>query len=174
MDDRLGREGGGKEVGPIRGEREGRRGVRVAHQGVHLLVFAEVDNLELGPDMVKNCTKVDGTMVTHVDLVVQRTRVYARAVCTPAYRGYGAAQLIHAHWVLRALIASLPDADRAVVPASSDKLDPSAACERSVQGINDTAVGVEFTHTLAGREVRDTEGVVCRDSVHELGRKRPL
>ena len=76
--------------------------------------------------------------------------------------------------LLRALVAPLPHANRAVVTAGGDELDASASCESSVEGINDTTVSVEFTHTLAGREVCDVQGVVGGDGVQDLGRERPL
>ena len=109
-----------------------------------------------------------------MDLIVQGPRIYARAVCAPANRGDRAAKLVYAHGVFRALVAALPDADGAVVTAGGDKLDARTACEGSVEGINDTAVSVEFTHALAGREVGDAQSVVGRDGVHQLGRERPL
>ena len=110
----------------------------------------------------------------YVNFVVQRARVYVRAVRTPAYGSDGASELIHAHGVLRALVTALPHANGAVIAAGDYELDPCASCECSVQGINDTTVSVEFTHTLASREVRDTESVVCGDGVHELRGERPL
>ena len=106
-----------------------------------------------------------------MNLVVQRPRIYARPVRTPRDRRDRAPELIHADGLLRALVAPLPHANRAVVTAGGDELDASASCESSVEGINDTTVSVEFTHTLASREVRYTESVVGGDGVHELGGK---
>lgn len=111
---------------------------------------------------------------THVDFVVQCSRVYTRAIRTPADRRDGTSQLVHAHGLLQAFIPTFPYTNCSVITAGDDELDTCASCECSVQGINDTTVSVEFTHTLASREVRDTESVVCGDGVHELGGERPL
>ena len=104
-----------------------------------------------------------------MDFIVQRPCIYARPVRSPRDGRDRAPELIHAHGLLRALVASLPHANRAVVTAGGDELDASASCESSVEGINDTTVSVEFTHTLASREIRHTESVVCGDGVHKLG-----
>ena len=109
-----------------------------------------------------------------MDFIVQRPCIYARPVRSPRDGRDRAPELIHAHGLLRALVASLPHANRAVVTAGGDELDASASCESSVEGINDTTVSVEFTHTLAGREVCDVQGVVGGDGVQDLGRERPL
>ena len=73
----------------------------------------------------------------YVNFVVQRARVYVRAVRTPAYGSDGASEFIHAHGVLRALVAALPHANGAVVAAGDYELDPCASCESSVEGIKD-------------------------------------
>ena len=109
-----------------------------------------------------------------MDLVIQGPRIYARAICAPANRGDRAAKLVHAHGVFRALVAALPYANGAVIAAGDYELDPCASCESPIEGINDTTVSVEFTHTLAGGEVRNGEGVVRRSGVHQLRRERPL
>ena len=113
-------------------------------------------------------------MGTHVYLVVQRTRIYARPIRAPAYRGDRAPQLVHAHGLLRALVAALPHADRPVVPAGRDELDARAAGECPVEGVDDAAVRVQLAYALPCREVGDGERVVCGDRVHELGGERPL
>ena len=109
-----------------------------------------------------------------MDFIIQCPRKYARPVCTPSNRGDRAPELVHAHWLLRALVAPLPDTDGAVIAAGGNELDASASCESSVQGINDTTVSVEFTHALASCEVCDVQGVVGRDSVEDLGCEGPL
>ena len=111
---------------------------------------------------------------THVDFVVQCSRVYTRAIRTPADRRDGTSQLVHAHGLLRAFIPTFPYTNRSVITAGDDELDACASCECSVQGINDTTVSVEFTHTLAGRQGCDVECVVGGYGVHELGREGPL
>ena len=113
-------------------------------------------------------------MDTHMNLVVQRSRIYARPVRTPRDRCDRAPKLIHTHRLLRALVATLPDANRAVVTTSGDKLDPCASCESSVQGINDTTVSVESTHTLASCQVRHAQIVVGGNGVDDLGCEGPL
>ena len=100
-----------------------------------------------------------------MDLIVQRPCVYTRSVRTPANGSDGTPKLIHAHGVLRTFITALPYANGSVVTASRDKLDAGASCECSVQGINDTTMSVESTHTLARREVRDAERMVGRSGV---------
>ena len=107
---------------------------------------------------------------TYVDLIVQRSCIYARPVRTPRDGRDRAPELIHAHGLLRALVAPLPHANRAVVTAGGDELDASASCESSVEGINDTTVSVESTHTLACREDCDIQGAVSGDGVQDLGR----
>ena len=53
---------------------------------------------------------------------------------------------------------------------AADELDAGASCESSVEGINDTTVSVESTHTLACREDCDIQGAVSGDGVQDLGR----
>ena len=111
---------------------------------------------------------------THVNLIVQCSREYACPVCAPSDRGDWAPKLVHAHRLLRAFVSPLPNTDGAIITTGGNELDASTSCESSVEGINDTTVSVEFTHTLAGREVCDVQGVVGGDGVQDLGCERPL
>lgn len=100
-----------------------------------------------------------------MDLIVQCASVYARAVRAPAYGRNWTAQLKHAHGCLWSLVASLPDSHGAVISAGHDKLNASSSCESPIEGINNSAVRVEFTHTLASREVRNAERAVGGDRI---------
>ena len=109
-----------------------------------------------------------------MNLVVQCARIYTRTIRTPADGGNWTAQLIHTDGVLWALVPAFPHANGTVVRSGDDELNASASCESSVQGINDSSVRMEFTHTLAGREVRDAQCVVSRNGIEYLRGKRPL
>lgn len=100
-----------------------------------------------------------------MDLIVQCAGVYTRAVRAPAYRRNWTPKLKHAHRCLRSLVAPLPNSHGPVISAGHDKLDAGSSCQSSVEGINDSAVRVEFTHTLASREVRNAERVVGGDRI---------
>lgn len=109
-----------------------------------------------------------------MNLVVQRARIYARPIRTPRNRSNRTPELVHAHRMLRTLISSLPHTDCTVVSTCDDELDSSASCESSVEGIDDTTVGVQSTHTLAGRQVDHIQRMIRRNGVHELRCERPL
>ena len=109
-----------------------------------------------------------------MNLIVQCSRKYACPVCAPSDRGDWAPKFVHAHRLLRALVSPFPNTDGTIITTGGNELDASTSCESSVEGINDTTVSVEFTHTLAGREVCDVQGVVGGDGVQDLGRQGPL
>ena len=103
------------------------------------------------PHIVSVCAFIPRKSKTYVDFIVQCPCIYARPVRTPRDGRDRVPELIHAHGLLRSLVASLPHANRAVVTAgvaTSDELDAIAACESSVEGINETTVIVEFNGAL--------------------------
>ena len=100
---------------------------------------------------ISACTLIPRKSKPYVDFIVQRHGIYARPVRTPRDGRDRAPELVHTHGLLRALVAPLPHANRAVVTAgvaTSDELDAIAACESSVEGINETTVIVEFNGAL--------------------------
>ncbi len=111
---------------------------------------------------------------TYVNLIVQCAGVYTRTIRAPADGRNWTAQLKHAHRCFWSLVTSLPDTNGTVIGAGNNKFDASPSCESSVEGINNSAVRVEFTHTLASREVCDAESMVGRDGVEGLGGEGPL
>lgn len=111
---------------------------------------------------------------THMDLVVQRSRIYRRAVCAPRHARHRAPDLEYPDGLLAALVSALPHAHRPVVRSGGDELDACAACDGAVERVDDLAVRTKAAHARARREIRVRECVVRGDGVEEGVHQGPL
>lgn len=109
-----------------------------------------------------------------MDFVVQRGNIHVRPVRAPAHGRHRASNRELRNRFLPTIVTTLPYTHGAVVGTRRQEFRPRPARKRSVEGVDDPAVGSDFTGTRARGYICHNEDVVRADSVEERGEERPL